>query len=212
MTHKRKTSIIYFASHRSQQWNDAAFSSSTHAIKVQDNFIHLWKNTRRTLMIFTSLTPEYICLNKNIYYCTMVEVKAGFLSCQWLFWLLDTPSKESTHSEPGILFHRRWEYIPISPTQQFWGVITLPILIFSYPIQQSGSKGHCVLLIGYNYMCYAITSPLADKSNEVNWSYHFHRLQTKQRWEKQVKKSSLINHWLNSVIGGWKRVSRCIIS
>lgn len=59
--------------------NDATLPSSTHAIKVQDNFIHSWKET---LMISTCLTIVYSWLNNSIHYCTMVKAKALFLLMQ----------------------------------------------------------------------------------------------------------------------------------
>ena len=142
-------------------------------------------------MIFTWLTPVHICLNKNIHYCTRVEVKAEFLPCKWLFWLLDAPVKKSTHSKPGIPFLRRWEYVPISLIQQLWQVIMLPNSYFFLPNTTLGfneATAPCSLVI---ITC--VTQSLlhwlrrvTKLSGVTTFSDHKQNKDEKSRWRKQI--------------------------
>lgn len=188
--------------------NDAAFFSCTHATMVQVYIVYLWKDTGRLMVFYMSDTGIYLSKQKNsLLYNGRSQTE--FLPCKCLLWLLGTPLKKSTHSKPIILFLRRGQILKLSyPTalKDHYVVLFYFFLSKTTLIRQ----GHCPLPVGDSYMCYAVIFLLVEESNEVFCSHNFRRSQTKQRWERQVKKADLTHHWLYDSLGRWKILSRYI--
>ena len=126
------------------------------------------------MIFFTCLTLVSICPHKNIYCCTIAEVKAESSPCQCLFGLLDAPLKNSAHSKPVILFLRRGEILELSYPKALKDYY---LAHFFFPSRTTLiQQGHCPLPVGYSDLCYAATS--SEEHNDVACGHNSHRSQT----------------------------------
>lgn len=111
-----------------------------------------------------------------------------------------------------FFFWTRWEYRPIALMQQLWGIITLSMFFFPYPLQHQFNKATapcplattaCVIQLLLHLLRRAVQLSRVTALTDC-------RSQTKQRWEMQVKEADLIHHWLEGSISGWKIFYRYI--
>lgn len=120
------------------------------------------------------------------------------------------PLKTSTHNKPMILFLRRGQILKLPYPTALKDHYVVLFYFFFLSKTTLIQEGHCPLPVGDSYICHVVIFPLGEESNEVFCSHNFCRSQTKQRWERQVKKADLTQHWLHDILGRRKLLSTYI--